>query len=172
MSKFKVYLKMFLILYPFTVISNFLMDKVLPRYDKSIIDNFVDSLFLAIFLTFIMVSFNFIEARKNGLKNFTDENLSPKQKRVVDSKLNRDDVLTKLKEDTYFKKFKFELKGDLIVIKTFSNTFSYGEIIKIAPIDSHDNMHQYIISSEPKNKINLLDGGVNYTNVTKIQALL
>ncbi len=148
------------------------MDRFLLRLDKSIFDNFADSLFLALFLIIIMVIMHFRELRKIGFKDFTDENLATKQKRLVDSKLNKDDVLTKLKEDTYFKKFKFELQDDFILIKTLSNTFSYGEIIKIKPIDSHDNVHQYIISSVPKNRINLLDGGVNYSNVIKIQDLL
>ncbi len=100
------------------------------------------------------------------------KNLAIKQERVVVSHLNLQDLVVKLKQDTYFKKFKYNLQEEAITIKPFSSDMSHGEIVKIIPIGLVDSLYQYRITSTPKNKINLLDGGANYFNVIKLSELL
>lgn len=172
MPKLKFYLKIFLMLFPILLIARFLVDRFLLNFDENLVDSFIGSFFSGALFTSILVILHFREFRKNGLKEFTDENLAIKQERVVGSHLNQEDLIVKLKQDSYFKKFKLNLQEEAITIKTFSSDMSHGEIVKIIPIGLVDSLYQYRITSAPKNRINLLDGGANYFNVKKLSELL
>lgn len=156
------------------LVVSLLMNNYLLQTDKGFVESFTGTFILAIFIIFILVSVHFRELKKLGVKEFTDENLAVRQEKIITSKFNNEEVLQKLKQEEYFKNFNFgrEGEGNLAVIKTFPNTFSSGEVIKVDKIGDDNNLYKYKISSTPKSKLTLLDNGISYANIMKLEAIL
>ena len=111
---------------------------------------------------------------RKRLKNVTgqelnDQNLSVNQHRNIKSKLDKSELLEKLKKDPVISKMNLQEVENGILLKTGITWMSWGEEIKIIQQSDQENDFEYQISSRPKMKTTLVDYGKNLENVTLIE---
>jgi hypothetical protein len=167
----KLYLKTFL----FTGIPYGL---IMTGYDLAVGNGFI--LWKFLFLTFffgITMSLFFVLPHKNRLKKIgnrevTTENLKLIQTKNIQTKLNKKELIEKLKTDQIIGKMKMVEMENGILLKSDMTWKSWGEEIKILLISTKDTEFEYKITSRPRVKITLLDYGKNLENIHRIETVI
>lgn len=110
--------------------------------------------------------------KKIGVKEFTADNLSVRQTRVVLSNLGIQDLFSKLKADPETQKLETAENGNLIIFKTSLSMWSWGEKVTIHARKVSDTTTEYVIESRPKMRTHMVDSGRNLRNVMRIEELM
>jgi len=137
-----------------------------------ILKNITTSLFFGIFMSLSLVSFHWYNLKKDGVENITDENIGVKQTKKIETKLNKKELIQKLKLDPTIGKMKMTEIENGILIKTGMTMKSWGEEIKIILKSSKENNFEYQLSSIPKLKTTIVDYGKNLENINKIESII
>ena len=167
----KLYLKIFLL----TAITYFIFKTLSSLADDSELikwKNITTSLFFGIFMSIILVSSQWNKLKKAGVKNITDNNIGVNQIRTIESKLNKNELIHKLKLDPTIGKMNIMEIENGFLFKTGMSMKSYGEEIKIILISNKDSNFEYQVSSSPKLKTTIIDYGKNLENINKIQSVI
>jgi hypothetical protein len=167
----KLYLKTFLL----TVIPYFILKTLFGLADDSeliIWKNMSASLFLGIFMSLILVSFHWYKLKKDGIENFTDDNVGVNQTRIIETNLNKKELIHKLKLNPTIGKMKMTEMENGVVFKTGMTMKSWGEEIKIILISNKESNFEYQVTSSPKLKITIVDYGKNLENINKIENVI
>lgn len=128
--------------------------------------------FFGITMSFILVAFHRNRLKKNGIKEFSDENLSVSQTKSLNSKLNISELIRKLKNDPIIGKMKMAEVENGILLKTNMSWKSWGEEINIMLTSDKDADFEYQISSSPRLKTTLVDYGKNLENINRIESVI
>ncbi len=110
--------------------------------------------------------------KRLGVKTFTAENLSVKQKRVVLSTLSLKDILSRLKTNPDFNKMEVIEEGNRILLSSKISWMGWGEKISIQPLQVLGSGTEYEITSQPKLGTTLVDSGKNLQNVMEVERLM
>jgi hypothetical protein len=133
-------------------------------------------LFMTIFfgatMSLILVSFHKYRLKKNGVQEITNDNVGVNQTRNLKSKLNKIDIIEKLKTDPIMGKMKMTEIENGISLKTGMTMKSWGEEIKIILKSKTENEFEYMVSSSPKLKTTLVDYGKNLENINRIENVI
>ncbi|MEP2057943.1 MAG: hypothetical protein ABJJ05_09065 [Maribacter litoralis] len=133
-------------------------------------------LFMTVFfgatMSLILVSFHKYRLKKNGVQEITNNNVGVNQTRNLKSKLNKKDLIKKLKTDPIIGKMKMTETENGITLKTGMTLQSWGEEIKIILKSNQENNFEYLISSRPKLKTTLVDYGKNLENINRIENVI
>jgi hypothetical protein len=130
------------------------------------------SSFVGLFVSLILVSIHWYELKKHGFKNITDDIVGVNQTKTIESELNIDELIKKLKLDTSIEKMKMKEIENGVLFKTGMTMKSWGEEIKIILKSNKKNNFEYQISSRPKLNTTLIDFGKNLENINKIESLI
>lgn len=138
------------------------------------------SLWKFLFLTFFfgvtmsigMVTFHRYRLKKNGIRELTDENLKVSQTKDFKSKLNRQELIEKLKSDPIIGKMEMTEVENGILINSGMSWKSWGEEIKIILNSNRDEEFVYRVSSKPKLKMTLVDFGKSHSNINRIEKVI
>ncbi len=103
-----------------------------------------------------------------GISNPSIENVLPVQKDYLETPLSPLQLLEKLNSNLFFSDKKIAIQNDVIEIKTEWGNESGGEIIRIIPVQNS----KYLVISQPKFFLTLIDGGRNYKNVQRVKGLV
>lgn len=128
--------------------------------------------FFGITMSLILVSFHRYRLKKNGIQEITEENLGVSQTKNLQSKLNKKELIEKLKTDPIIGKMKMTEIENGILIKSGMTWKSWGEVIKIILSFNRGDDFEYQVSSRPKLKTTLFDYGKNLENVNRIENVL
>ncbi|WP_396171690.1 hypothetical protein [Flavobacterium sp.] len=167
----KLYIKTFLLtaIPYFSLMTLFGFDEI----SKTIIlKNITASLFFGIFMSLILVSFHWYKLKKDGVKNITDENIGVNQTKKIETKLNKEQLIQKLKLDPTIRKMKMTEIENGVLLKTGMTMKSWGEEIKIILKSNKENNFEYQLSSSPKLKTTIVDYGKNLENINKIESVI
>lgn len=110
--------------------------------------------------------------KRLGVKTFTAENLSVKQKKIVISNLNMQDILSRLKTNPGFKKMKVIEQGNRLLLSSNISWKGWGEKITIQPLHASGTETEYEIMSQPKLSTTLFDSGKNMQNVMEVEKMM
>lgn len=110
--------------------------------------------------------------KKLGITDFTAENLSPRQKRIIRSRVGVDELVQKLKADPETKKLETAEHNNLISFKTSFSKWTWGEKVTIHATKVSDTETEYLIESRPQLKTHMVDSGRNLRNVMRVEKLL
>jgi hypothetical protein len=113
-------------------------------------ENMTASLFFGISMSLILVSFHWFKLKKYGIENITDDNVGVNQTRIIETKLNKNELIQKLKLDTTIGKMKMTEMENGVLFKTGMTMKSWGEVIKIILISNKTilNTNRLIITIE------------------------
>lgn len=128
--------------------------------------------FFGITMSLILVSFHKYRLKKNGIQEFTNENLGVTQTKEIKTKLGRAELIKKLKTDPIIGKMKMKETENGIALKTGITWKSWGEEIKIVLKSESDSDFEYQISSSPKLKTTIVDYGKNLQNLKRIESVI
>jgi hypothetical protein len=135
-------------------------------------ENLSMSILIGAFMSLILVSFHWYNIKKIGVENSNDDNLGVNQTRTIVTKLNKSELIHKLKLDPTIGKMKITEMENGILFKTGTTMKSWGEEIKIILISNKENNFEYQVSSSPKLKTTIVDYGKNLENVNKIESAI
>ena len=167
----KLYLKTFLLtsIPYFALITLFSLDKISEIF---MLKDISASLFFGIFMSLVLVSFHLYKLKKDGVENITDENIGVNQTITLETKLNKNELIQKLKLDPEIGKMKMSEMENGVLLKTGITLKSWGEEIKIIIKSNKENNFEYQVSSSPKLKTTIIDYGKNLENVNKIESVI
>lgn len=129
----------------------------------------ISAFFFGILMSLILVSIHWYWLNKIGVREMSDENISVHQKRILKTKLNKFELIEKLKADPGIRKMKMTEVEDGIILRTDMTWKSWGEEMKINIQAIGENDFEYQITSSPKIKTTLVDFGINLENVNRIE---
>jgi hypothetical protein len=133
-------------------------------------------LYNIIFFGFLMASFFAYSTKRTlkrkGITKLTNEILSVKQNTEIQSILSKNEIIDKLRTDSFFGKMKITKSENGILIKSNISLQSWGERIEIIDKNSQSELHTYLISSKPKLRTTLIDMGKNKENIDRIVGLI
>lgn len=167
----KLYIKTFLL----TAIPYYIFMTLFGLADDNqtiIWKNMLASLFFGIFMSLILVSFHWYKLKKDGVENITDDNVGVNQTRIIETKLNKNELIHKLKSDPIIGKIKMTEIENGVLFKTGMTMKSWGEEIKIILISNNESNFEYQITSNPKLKTTIVDYGKNLENINKIESII
>ena len=128
--------------------------------------------FFGITMSISLISFHEHRLRKNGIQEFTDENLGVTQIRDIKTKLTKTELINKLKKDPIIGKMKMTETENGILLKTGISGLSWGEKIRIALKSKSKADYEYQVTSSPKLKMTFVDYGKNLQNVNQIEKVI
>lgn len=123
-------------------------------------------------MSLILVSFHSYRLKKNGVQEITDENVGVNQKRNLSTKLNKEEIIQRLKADPVIGKMKMTEIENGILLKAGMSWKSWGEEIKITLKANEDTDSEYQVSSSPRLKTTIVDYGKNIENINRIESLI
>jgi hypothetical protein len=167
----KLYFKTFLLtsIPYFALMTLFSLDE---NNEIFVLKNISASLFFGMFMSLALVSFHWYKLKKDGVEIITDENIGVNQSRIIQTKLNKTELIHKLKLDPKIGKMKMMEMENGVLLKTGMTMQSWGEEIKIILKSNKENNFEYQISSAPKLKTTIVDYGKNLENVNKIESVI
>ncbi|HUR30598.1 MAG TPA: hypothetical protein VMZ69_04150 [Saprospiraceae bacterium] len=124
------------------------------------------------FMSLILVTFHLIRLRYLGIKEFTTEILRPSQKKILQSDISKQELISKLKSDPVVGKMQMNENGNEISLKSGMNLWGFGENISIKINPKTIQSTEYEIESTPIMKTTLVDFGKNLQNVNRIEKLI
>ncbi len=130
------------------------------------------TLFFGITMSLILVSYHKNRLKKNGIQEINVDNIGVNQSRFFETRFNKVELIQKLKADPIIGKMKIKEIENGIFLTTGITWKSWGEEIKIILKSEKDNNFQYLISSNPKLKITLIDYGKNLENINLIENVI
>ncbi len=167
----KLYLKTFLltgILFGLIMLGFDLTDGDGSRIWKLLLMAF----FFGTIMSLILVSFHRYRLKKNGVQEFTDDNVGVHQKRNLRTRLNKEEIIQRLKADPVIGKMKMTEIESGIVLKAGMSWKSWGEEIKITLKANEATDLEYQVSSSPRLKTTIVDYGKNIENINRIESLI
>lgn len=167
----KLYLKTFLI---FTI-PYFTLMTLFGLEDNSeliIWGNLSMSILIGVFMSLILVSFHWYNIKKIGVENSNDDNFGVNQTRTIETKLDKNELIDKLKLDPTTGKMKMTDIENGVLLKTGMSTKSWGEEIKIILTSNKESIFKYQVSSRPKLKTTIVDYGKSLENINKIESVI
>jgi len=123
-------------------------------------------------MSLFFVSFHKYRLKKNGIQELTDENLGVRQTKEIKTKLEKTELIKRLKTDPIISKMKMTETENGIALKTGITWESWGEEIKIVLKSETDSDFEYQISSSPKLKTTIIDYGKNLKNLNRIENVI
>lgn len=123
-------------------------------------------------MSLLGVSAHMAFLKKEGVRDFTKENLSVVQRRKVVSPLTKQDLVHRIQSDTALKKMEMHDGGDEIKLISLIHWKSFGEVIKIKFRHLQDELNEIEIISRPRIKFTMLDSGKNLSNVNKVEDVI
>lgn len=127
--------------------------------------------FFGTWMAVIFVTMHLLVLKGLGITNFTHENLKVKQSKALQSPVDKEALLEKLRSDPTFGKMHLTEKENEIDLKTRTSLWSWGELISIKSKPSN-GLNDYIIESKPKLNTTLVDFGQNMRNVKRLEKLI
>lgn len=127
--------------------------------------------FFGTWMAVIFVTMQLFGLRRLGIKNFTDENLKVRQSMSLQSAIDKQTLISKLRSDPTFGKMHLTEKENEIDLESGTTLWSWGENISIKSIPS-PGANEYVIESRPKLKTTLADFGKNMRNVKLVEKLI
>ncbi len=128
--------------------------------------------FFGTIMTLVFGLSHIYSLKRLGVKTFTAENLSVRQKRVVVSTLSLQDILSRLKTDPGLKKMEVMEDRNRILLSSKISWMGWGEKITIQPLHTSGAETDYEITSKPKLGTTLFDSGKNLQNVMQVEKML
>jgi len=129
------------------------------------------SLLIGAFMSMILVSFHWYNLKKEGVK-ITDDNVGVNQTRTIETKLDKNELIHKLKLDPTTGKMKMAEIENGVLLKTGISIKSWGEEIKIILTSNKESIFKYQVSSRPRLKTTIVDYGKSIENINKIESVI
>lgn len=129
------------------------------------------SLLIGAFMSIILVSFHWYNLKKDLVK-ITDDNVGVNQTRTIETKLDKNELIDKLKLDPTTGKMKMTDIENGVLLKTGMSTKSWGEEIKIILTSNKNSIFKYQVSSSPKLITTIVDYGKSIENINKIESVI
>ena len=123
-------------------------------------------------MTLVLVSIHIAELRAEGIKKFTNDNISSTQKRAVVSPLSKEQLIQKIATDPVLGAMKINETEHGVILKSGMTVSTWGDRISIEEVTGNGVSHEYKIVSKPILKSTLLDYGSNYSHVTRLEKLM
>ena len=123
-------------------------------------------------MSLIFILAQLYSLKKSGVTKFTSDNLKVKQRRILKSKLTKQEIIEKLKNDRRFTISKFSENENRIYLETKMSFKSWGEKITITVRPLENEFNEYTITSRPALITTLADFGKNFQNVNRIEELI
>jgi hypothetical protein len=128
--------------------------------------------FFGTIMTIVMGLSHIYALKRLGITTFTTENLAVKQRRIVRSNLNIQDILSMLKANPDLKKMKATEDGNRITLDSTMTWMGWGEKITIQPLQASGTETEYEITSRPKLATTIVDSGKNMQNVIWVEKMM
>ncbi|MEP6647723.1 MAG: hypothetical protein ABJC12_11600 [Saprospiraceae bacterium] len=128
--------------------------------------------FFGLCMSLTFVTIQIANLKKAGVQKISSDDFKIIQKRVVQSDISKDELISKLREDPSFKKMGLTEIGNQILLKSKTTFSSWGEEILINISSGQNGMNEFDIISKPKIKTNIMDTGINYLNVRNLEKLI
>ena len=130
------------------------------------------TLFFGITMSLILVSFHKYRLKKNGIQEISNDNVGVNQSRNLKARLNKTDLIKKLKSDPIIGKMEMTEIENGVLLKSGVTWKSWGEEIKIIQKTNNETDFEYQISSSPRLKTTFVDYGKNLENINRIENVI
>lgn len=129
-------------------------------------------LFFGGFMSLLLVRSQVSNLKKLGVKDFTKENLSPIQHRIVISSLSKQALLDRLRANSDLGKMVLHNQENEIRLISKFSWHLWGEEIKIKINQLQNGFNEFDIVSRPRLRTSLFDGGNNLKHVISIEKMI
>jgi hypothetical protein len=123
-------------------------------------------------MSLTLVSIHWYKLKQAGVENLTDENVRVNQTRVIETELNVNELVEKLKSDSIFRKLNWKESDNGVSATTGFSIYSWGEVISINFKSKNEAHFEYQVSSRSKLQTTIVDFGKNLANVNKIERII
>jgi hypothetical protein len=164
----KLYLKTFILM----ALPYYLILSLFDLGDESELTFVIRTLTFGLFMSLTLVSIHWYKLNQAGVENLTDENVRVNQTRVIETELNVNELVEKLKLDLVFGKLKWKESDNGVSATTGFSIYSWGEEIRILVKSNKEDSYEYQVSSRSKLQTTIVDFGKNLANVNKIELII
>lgn len=164
----KLYLKTFIL----TALPYYLISTLFDLGDENELVFVIRTLTFGLFMSLTLVSIHWYKLKQAGVENLTDENVGVNQTRMIETELNVNELVEKLKLDSVFGKLKWKESDNGVSATTGFSIYSWGEVISINFKSKNEAHFEYQVSSRSKLLTTIVDFGKNLSNVNKIERII